>query len=98
MKKFLNTIPRWPWLVSALLMFVSSYSKGTGIEWIARPLFLPGLYLALLVFPQGIHSDDRKAYIQLSIILGYIVNSLALMCVEMLFGRFVKRKKEEAWN
>ena len=83
-------------IAAPLLIFLSSYSKGTGFGWIALPFFMPGLYLATIVFPQGIHSQDRQGFIQLAMTLNVGLVWVSLELAAILFERLMKLRKQHA--
>jgi hypothetical protein len=83
-------------IAAPLLIFLSSYSTGTRIAWMALPFFLPGLKLATFVFPAGIHSDSKQTYIEFAMALNVAIVWVTLELIVMLFERFIIRRKGKA--
>jgi hypothetical protein len=84
----------WSLLIAAgLVMLVGAIATIPGWADVGVVLF-PGMLLAAVMFPEGIHSDGPLAYLFLAGVFDVLLFALLVMLCWSRVGRFRQRKSE----
>jgi hypothetical protein len=84
----------WSVLIAVgLMVLVQAIVTIPGCENVGIVL-LPGMLLAALVFPEGIHSDSGIAYLVLAVVLDGLLLAIPVMLCLKRVGRTRQRRRE----
>jgi len=85
----------WSLIVAIVFTTLAAVLSGVpGLSWIGM-IFLPGMALAALVFPEGIHSDHGNAFLLLMGLINSVLLSLLFAGLGMLWVRRQEAKRTE---
>ena len=88
----------WTAIASPLLMMLAYEMNGTGFAWLAVPFYEPGLFIAGMVFPGGVHSGRAELYIQVAFGLNFVFIWIVLLVVLRLLEKFIAQGRTKAAN
>jgi hypothetical protein len=79
----------WTAVASTILMLLAWDAFGTGMEWLAMPLYAPGFLIAGIFFPDGFHS---AGFLQVAFGLNFVFIWILLLAMVKLLHRFFSSK------
>jgi hypothetical protein len=82
--------------VAVLLTALSWELGGTKFEWLIVPFVMPGMFLAAIVFPEGVHSDHALMWLGLAEIINFFLAWLSLLLIAMLLQKLILRRREHS--
>jgi hypothetical protein len=82
----------WTAVASTIVMLIAWDAFGTRLEWLAMPLYAPGLLIARIVLPEGFHS---AGFLQVSFGLNFVFIWILLLAVLKLVKVGVGARKSE---
>jgi hypothetical protein len=80
--------------IAALLFTILAYY--TRSDLLGVPFLAPGMLLAAIIFPTGIHSDHPYFYVGLSMILGFLFTWAMLLLLVKLIENLILRRRGQA--
>jgi hypothetical protein len=79
----------------AVLLIALSWELGeTKFEWLIVPFVMPGMFLAAIVFPAGVHSDHALMWLGLAEIINFIFAWMLSLFVLMFLQNLIFRRRE----
>jgi hypothetical protein len=81
----------WTAVASAILMLLTWDAFGTRLEWLAMPLYAPGLVIANLFFADGFHS---AGFLQVAFGLSFVFIWILLLALVKLLQRIFTSKAQ----
>ncbi len=96
MKKRLFARLAWTGIASPLLMLLAFEMNGTRFDWLAAPLYAPGLMIAPMISRLGGHAGNLEIDLQIAFGLNFVFIWIALILVLGLVERLIARSRLKA--
>jgi hypothetical protein len=80
--------------ITSLLLVLAAYEMtGKISDWFGVPFLAPGMLVAAIIFPTGVHSDHPDLYIELAMVCSFILNWILLLIILKLTRALIIRLK-----